>query len=155
LRQWIYGNGTQSLEEEILRLLGAAGYSLCFVESGTDGTLQSRFEAAAAIVPGIEIVYAAPQIGEPLGSSIKEYAEKEARRVGRENRTDVSLTILMEDEGNGKARRVGIAATSPTSLESREFSWSAERTEADVWVTTHALGLLWRLLTHKLSPRQA
>ncbi len=150
LGSWVYGTGSERLEDVVTALLGEAGSTVATVEVGTQGLLGERLRQAgderggeAAAYSG---VYANTQEFDLVDANLPpgEMARAAAEAIRQERGTDYGLAVVMRVEEAQTGTE--IAAASGSDSRARTFTWLDERPDAPVWATTHALAMLRRLL---------
>ncbi|MBN1427851.1 MAG: CinA family nicotinamide mononucleotide deamidase-related protein [Anaerolineae bacterium] len=151
LGNWIYGIGAQPIEEVIIQMLRERQASISSIEAGTDGLLAQRLRRIENIHEFLTQSMAfstADEVRQEIESTEVEIGAL-ATAAAQSMRTTHLTTygaavILIEHEGG--FTEAGMAVASENTCRSQVSSWTAERTDAPIWVTTHCFALLWRLL---------
>jgi nicotinamide-nucleotide amidase len=151
--RWIYGVGTETVEEAVVALLNQHGATVASVEVGTHGTLYERLEQAAKDSPamlkqGITLDESAglEALGVDTGTEAQVMADAAAQAIRREQGTTYGVAVIFQHEEAKEQTGAAIAAASEGHLMKRYFTWKAERPDAHVWATTHALATLRRMI---------
>lgn len=151
LGDWIYGTGTQSIEEVVASMLSERQASVSCIEAGTDGTLAERLRDAGG-APGILthslVVETAEHVRQVVGSTETEVRAlaRAAAQFMRKNYPATHGAAIVLHRADDGVIEVGMAVANEDGHRSRVSSWTTERADAPVWVSTHCLALLWRLL---------
>ncbi len=154
--KWIYGTGTETVENAVLELLSERKASVTTLEIGTQGMLKERLSAASTAFLGlIAESYTLDNLEElrrhgvePVGT-LADMAQAAAQAIREEQRATYGVVVLMQNAasaGDPKASGAGIAVVSAESSRSRTYEWTNIRTDAPIWVTTQALAMLRRAL---------
>lgn len=151
LGDWIYASGTQSIEEVVVPLMRERQASISCIEAGTGGRL-SKCLAEAGAAPEIlthslvfETAEQVRQTIESTESDIRALAKTAAHFMRENYPATHGAAVILHTTTEGLTE-VGMAVSSQDRHRTRTSSWTAERTDAPVWVSTHCLALLWRLL---------
>ena len=157
LGTWIYGTGTERLEDVVVGLLARAGSSVASVEVGMQGLLGQRLRDAASHQPGLVEIGGAFASVDELGSLVEdasglspgELARAAAYAVRRKHQTTHGLAVIMQSrqsaEGTSEtSTAIAVAAEGDSRV--RTFDWLFDRPDAHIWATTHALAMLRRQL---------
>jgi competence/damage-inducible protein CinA-like protein len=154
LGTYIYGTGSDLLEDIVIDLLNQHRSSVASVEVCAEGVLSSRFCQAGRRHDCVSNCTTFSQIDDLLSLSIDvqhplaETAVAAAENVRRMYGSTFGLALLIdkrpqeEDEGTGAA----IAVASESASRVRTFNWTERRTNAGEWAATHALAMLRRML---------
>lgn len=151
LGDWIYGTGAQSIEEVIVPLLRERHASISCIEAGTSGVLAQRLrnvESAPETLTHNMVVETAEQLRQETGSTetdVRALAKAAAQFMRKNYPATHGAAIILHITKDGVVE-AGMAVAAEDRHRSRVSSWTAERTDASVWVSTHCLALLWRLL---------
>ncbi len=165
----IYGTGTQTVEEVLLRHLAEVGLTLSAAESGTGGMLTRRLST----VPGAKTVFrrgfvaADPAtLSRTLNVTLEGESEEELGRFARRIAERLAgthgavagghrlgLVVLTLPQTNGdaatSARGTVIALGTPDGVELRHLGYGGHAVHVAVWSTTNALELTRRWLLHR------
>lgn len=151
LGDWIYGTGEQSIEEVVASMLSERQASVSCIEAGTGGMLAERLRHAGD-APGILthslVVETAEQVRQVVGSieiEVCALANAAAHFMRKSYPATHGAAIVLHRTEEGVIE-VGMAVSNEDGHRSRVSSWTAERADAPLWVSTHCLALLWRLL---------
>lgn len=156
--QWIYGTGTETIEEVVLDLLYQQGATLATAEVNTDGQLRHRLEAVGGKHP--EVLRAcftseALEMLDRVGISSDTPAEEAARLLAEAVRQRIKATYavaVIVQETPPERGGVGLAVASAEGIRSRMFGGRHTTVEASVWAATQALALLRRMVL-KVEPQ--
>lgn len=157
LGRWIYGTDKELIEDVVAALLTEQNASVATVEVGTHGLLAERLcDAQPAGADNVVCTQALESLAEwqlygvdkslPVG----ELASRAAEAIRRLNNTTYGLVVIMRSQGgevDEGVRGTEIALASAERTRARTFDWLHERTDAPLWATTHALVMLYRVLT--------
>jgi competence/damage-inducible protein CinA-like protein len=147
LGDWIYGEGTETLEEVAARLLAARNWRLALVETNTRGTIAARLSATpegAHIIASAVTLEGAASIDEPTAAAIANES-----RVKSEAEIALAVVSTMEahedlyGENTGKTA-VAVATSDATSTRAYTVGGTGEL--AQNWTAVRALDLLRRAL---------
>jgi nicotinamide-nucleotide amidase len=145
LGDWIYGEGDETVDEVVARLLAARNWRIAIAESNTAGKIAERLRARPE---GTRILKTAM-----LLDSVTEASEKNAATVAEQFRSvsgaDVALAVLgttnsgqdMYSEDTGKSA-IGVATAGETVA--RGYSIGGIGEQAQTWVIIRALDLVRR-----------
>ncbi len=148
--QWIYGTGTETIEEVVLDLLHQQGATLATAEVNTAGQLRCRLEAVSkghTEVLRACITSEALETLEGVNISPDAPAEETARLMAEtvRQRTGATYAVaVIVQETPPERGGVGLAVASPEGTRSRLFGGRHTTAEASVWAATQALALLRR-----------
>ncbi len=159
LGAWIYGFGTEQIEESVIQLLKERGARLASVEAGTEFLLARRLQAVEELQSSDRLHLT---VSETIGvesdradTRIEELALLEARRIREKTDASFGVAVLIyspsQDLGQANGG-TGIAVVGPSGSRKRFFGWSSERADAPMWATTHALAMLRRLIVNTEEP---
>jgi competence/damage-inducible protein CinA-like protein len=148
LHQWIYGSDNETIEQVIVGLLNDRQAALSAAEIGTNNRLRQRIDAIKN-ADRIQILSeASPEIAQ--ASNQAEGLEGAARQLSDQTRlrggTEFGLAVIIGTQGTA------IAVTAEGKSRARAFGWSTERTDGDIWATTHALAMLRRMILNSEEP---
>lgn len=157
LGTWIYGTGTERLEDVVVGLLARAGSSVASVEVGMQGLLGQRLCDAASHQPGLVEIGGAFASVDELGSLVEdasglspgELARAAAYAVHRKHQTTHGLAVIMQSRQSAEGTpetSTAIAVAAEGDSRVRTFDWLFDRPDAHIWATTHALAMLRRQL---------
>jgi nicotinamide-nucleotide amidase len=148
LNLWIYGTGVDTIEDVILRLLDQNRVSLGAIEIGTQGKLEHRLGALQQ--PTRVTFVHEDQVDKQVDGEKLEQLEDAARQMADHARqvsiSDYGLAVLIESHGTA------IAVTAKGKKRVRSFGWSTERSDSDIWATTHAIAMLRRMILNTEEP---
>lgn len=158
LGPWIYGSGTESIEQVIVRLLHERQAALETVEAGTGGMLSERLThqlsahpdvMIRSIVKGIEAL-----VSDRADEKLEDIALLAAQQALQADNANYALAVIIHSEQTHERINSGtaIAVSNGSSSRKRFFGWSSERADAPVWATTHALAMLRRMLLNSEEP---
>jgi nicotinamide-nucleotide amidase len=160
----IYGEGQESVEEVLLRMLQQQNLKLALVEVATDGLAGDRISALPAdveTVPKIarastwENLAASLQIGpadQPGKRSLEDRARLLADRMRSDSDVDLGLAILVEQASPGRlSLAVGIASRNRSRAWARGYGGPPEY--AQRWATTYGFDRLRRWLLNVQNDR--
>jgi nicotinamide-nucleotide amidase len=153
----IYGEGQESVEEVLVRMLEQHGLTLAVVEVATDGLAGDRLSALPAAgrrVPRLNdfenwadsvASLAIGQLDQEGGRSAEDRAELLADSVRDDSSTDLGLAILIERTDDGRlSLAVGIASPDRSGAWARGYGGPPEY--AQRWATTYGFDRLRRWL---------
>jgi len=155
---WIYGTGDESLEQVVKRLLSAQGLSAAFVEIGTGGSLYKRWQDANSgpapltkfesysDLAALSLIMSDITNLEDLARTLAEHA-----RVHNKVNFGIAVVVNGNTLDNIETGTSTAIATS-NSTRARTFGWGLDRSDSDIWATTHALSLLRRALINAQEP---
>ncbi len=155
LGAWIYGSGTERLEDVVKELLRGQHAGVATVEVDTGGLLAERLcGTGAEDAPLASCAGAFPTLAEldlpgidltlPLGELARQAAEVVRERAG----AAYGVAVFMRTGERGIAGELGteIGLASEDGSRTRTFNWLNDRPDANVWAVTHALAMLHRFL---------
>ena len=137
LGEFIYGEGAETVEGVVGRLLAARGMTVAVAEAGARGQLVARLAAlpeAAQVFVG----------GEPMPDSAD--LAQEAARVRAERKAHWGLALRVATPPEGA--RIEIALTDGQQPETRSLGYGGHPASAPLWASTAALNLLRLKLLH-------
>jgi nicotinamide-nucleotide amidase len=154
LGRWIYGTGTEVIEEVVATLLGERDATLAGVEVGTDGALAERLQRTGKDTPImlgegliLDTLDGLDTLGVESKTGLQAMAEAAAQVVRRVRGSTYGLAVIISSQGEEDQIGTAIAAASEDDLRARYFAWTSEqRPDAPVWATTHVLAMLRRLI---------
>ena len=156
LGSWIYGVGEETIEEVLLRLLAERGESLACVEIGTEGLLSERLQRAGEKAPDVPVhslslsrVEELETLGIDAGVPLRNLVETTAQAIRNREGTTYGMAVIIrsgEEEDGIATIESAIAVASEEGCRTRIFTWALTRTDAPIWVTTHALAMLRHLI---------
>ena len=164
LERWIYGEGKETLEEVVGKLLKAKGWTIATAESCTGGLLCDRLTdvpGASAYVQGGIVAYANhikiavlgvdPRAIEEYGAVSEEVARQMASQVRDRFRADIGVGITgIAGPGGGTPEKpvgtVWIAVASAASEKVRHFQLTTQRRINKELAATLALNMVRRHL---------
>lgn len=150
--QWIYGTGTETIEEVVLGLLRQQGATLATVEVNTGGQLRRRLEAVGG--ESTEVLRACLALASleawdeadiPPTATAEEAARLIAERVRTRFSTDYGMAVIIQPDTPTNSGGVGLAVASAQGMRSRLFGGRHTGPEAPIWAATQALALLRRV----------
>jgi competence/damage-inducible protein CinA-like protein len=159
LRHWIYGTGTDRIEETVSTLLHNQSARLAILEIGTGGTLKRRMEELGDTADDSVLTETAEHVGDVLlgmgpFTGLEDAAKALAQSLRARHETTYGLTILIHSDDGITDLPAGtaMAIVGEDVSRTRYFGWSRERTDSDIWATTHALALIRRTLLNVEEP---
>ncbi len=153
--EFIYGTGTEPLEEAFVALLGARGWRLALSYNGADGeTFRERLHRAqggavdviatelyeddlAALLERLEL---AGQDAEPKTLDYCELSRAEAKRLLEAGGADVAIAVVTHEAGTG------ITALTALDHKTRCYRFGGAGTDAPFWAGTWGISMAWRLV---------
>ncbi len=165
IEQWLYGRDERGVEEHVLELCRARGYSLATAESCTGGLVAARLTSvpgSSAVVLGGLVAYAddvkQAGLGVPAeliaahGAVSAEVAAAMARGARERLGADVAVSVtgIAGPDGGSAEKPVGLVylhAEGPDGGLGREFSFPGDRNGIRARSVIGALHLVRRLLT--------
>ena len=147
LGDWVYGEGAETVEQAVARLLAMRGWRVAIVESNTRGRLA---ELLRATPEGARVLSDTTQL-----ETVETIDEPAARALAEQTRAatgaDLALAILstlseahdMYSENTGQS---AIAVATPTQTTSRFFTVGGTSELSQNWTLIRALDLLRRAL---------
>ncbi len=147
LGDWIYGEGTETIEEVVARLLAARNWRAALVETNTRGTIADRLRATpegARVITGAMLLEQVDSIDEATaGKLANEFREKSG--------ADIALAVVSTMEANEdlygeNTGRTAIAVATAGSTISRAYTVGGTGELAQNWTAVRALDLLRRAL---------
>ncbi len=133
LGQAIYGEGKETVEGVVTRLLAERGQTLAVAEAGSGGQLSARLAAT----PQARSVFRGGNIAAPQGEVS---AAELARSVRAEHDADWGLGLYLPPPG--EAGQVQLALVGPADSDSRNLGYAGPPASATLWGSTSALNLL-------------
>jgi nicotinamide-nucleotide amidase len=143
----IYGEGNETLEEVIVRLLTARNWRLALAESNTRGAIAERLRAApggARSVSDVVLLDGATQIDEAT-------AKNTATELKQKSEAEIALALVStmgerEDVYEAQTGRTAIAVATDAYVTSRSYPIGGMGELAQNWGRIRALDLLRRAL---------
>ncbi len=146
--RWIYGIGTETLEEVTMRLVADKQVALATVEVGTQGNLQERLQQfdSVGLLKHSQTIDSLPAQGEE--ESLKETALQLAQSARDQNQTDygISVIILTREMVTNTEEGTAIAIVGEHTHRAQTFPWRGERSDTHIWAANNALVTLRRML---------
>lgn len=155
---WIYGTGIESLEQVVKATLKTQGLSAAFVEIGTGGTLSTRWQGADVDPAPMTAFESYPDLKAlPLIISSITSLEDLAQSLATSARVNHNMNFGIAVVVNGTVldnfqTGTSTAISTPNGTRARTFGWGLDRSDSDIWATTHALSLLRRALINVQEP---
>ena len=164
IEQFLYGRDERGVEEHVLELCRARGWTLATAESCTGGLVAARLTSvpgSSAVVKGGVVAYSNDvkerELGVPAalleehGAVSPEVAEAMARGARERLGVDVAVAVtgIAGPDGGTPEKPVGLVylhAESPDGGRGREFSFPGDRASIRARSVVGALHLLRRLL---------
>jgi nicotinamide-nucleotide amidase len=164
IEQFLYGRDERGVEEHVLELCGARGWTLATAESCTGGLVAARLTSvpgSSAVVMGGVVAYSNEvkerELGVPAalleahGAVSAEVAEAMARGARERLGVDVSVSVtgIAGPDGGTPEKPVGLVylhAETPEGGRGREFSFPGDRASIRARSVVGALHLVRRLL---------
>ncbi|GAB4478437.1 MAG: CinA family nicotinamide mononucleotide deamidase-related protein [Anaerolineae bacterium] len=150
LGDWIFGVDDDRLEDVLLTLLIERGQTLTSVEVGSESLLTERLERARQAAPAAfhaTLRAASPgdlaELEIDTGSPIGRLAEDAAQAIRARTGADYGVAVISGVDAAGDQMAV-IAIASARGCRSREYPWLARRSDAALWVASHALAMARR-----------
>ncbi len=137
LGDFIYGEGEETVEEVVVRLLRARGWRLAVAQSGPDSGVIARLERAG-LIP-LRPAQPPPPTGNP--EALSSYA----RQVLSEGKTDAILVIVARVTGKGDEGDTWIVAANPAREKIAHLRYAPMSEHRQRWVANVALDLVRRL----------
>jgi competence/damage-inducible protein CinA-like protein len=131
LGDFIYGEGRDTLEEAVARMLAARGQTVAVAEAGTEGRLAARLIA----VPQAEQIFLG---GQGLAQAD---AVAEAGRVRAERGAAFGLALRLSAKPEG-GQQIELALTDGQKSDRRDQGYGGPDGYAATWASTAALNLL-------------
>lgn len=151
LGDWIYGTGSRSIEEVVMPMLQERHETISCIEAGTGGLLAERLRKVG-LTPETLIhslmLETTDEVRQTVGSTetdARTLAQTAAQLARAESQATYGAAVVLHTTVDG-ITEAGVAVASEDRNRTRASSWSAERSDAPTWVSTHCLALLWRLL---------
>lgn len=147
LGDWIYGEGSETVEEVVARLLAARNWRIAIAETNTAGKIADRLRARPE---GTRIIKSAM-----LLDSVTEISEKNAATIAEQFRNvtgaDIALAVLgttnsgqdLYGEDTGQSA-IGVATAGKTTM--RPYSIGGISEQAQTWIIIRALDLVRRMM---------
>ncbi len=145
LGDWIYGEGDETVDEVVARLLTARGWRIALGESNTAGKIAERLRARPE---GARIVKSAMVL-----DSVTELTEKNAATIAEQLRNvtgaDIALAVLgttqsgqdMYSEDTGQS---ALAVATAKGTQSRAYTIGGIGEQAQTWIIIRSLDLIRR-----------
>lgn len=147
--QYIYGTGTDPIEQAVVALLQASDRKVIIVEAGTDGSLYQRISEADT---GIDIIHSHHYFDtlETLRESmtLEDNAPLDlmiAAAQAKLSASDADICIAIGTEPSGTA----IVVQTHNQVLKRSYNFGGAATQAPTWSTTWGLSMAWRALSQK------
>jgi len=170
LREWLYGEGTESMEEVVGRLLAAQRKTVAVAESCTGGLIGHRLTqvpgSSAYVDRGVmcysnraktDLLGVSPSLIERHGAVSAEVAAAMARGMRERSGVSVALSVtgIAGPGGGSPAKPVGLVylgldAVDTTST--KEYRFSGDRAVVKQRASQAALDLLRRWLVERIEP---
>ena len=131
LGEYIYGEGTQSLEEAVAHVLADRGLSLAIAEDGTNGRLNVRL----AVLPQAAHIYRGAS---PLNGALALTEAADRLRAERNAEIGLALRVTVTPERN--QIEVALADSAETKTHTQTYGGAAANLSQ--WASTVALNLL-------------
>jgi competence/damage-inducible protein CinA-like protein len=147
LGDWIYGEGTETVEEVVARLLAAKNWRIAFVETNTRGMIAARLRATPE---GAHVIQSATALD--LVSSIDEPTAKMiANEFRAKSDAEIALAVVStmeahEDLYGENTGRTAMAVATTGTTTSRAYTVGGTGELAQNWTAVRALDLLRRAL---------
>ena len=145
LGDWIYGEGDETVEEVVARLLAVRNWRLALAETNTAGQIARRLGARPE---GARVVTSATQL-DPATPVTEENAAAISERIRAELGVDVALAVLGTTQaghdmyGSDTGRSV-IAVSTRRETVTRTFSIGGIAEQGQTWIVVRALDLVRR-----------
>ncbi len=156
LGDFVYGTGTDLLEDEVFKLLKDRQESIASIELGTDELLSKRLQTASRIYPpGLKntAVLASTDCtaSSKVDDEICSVAEEAALAMCQRYLATYGLAVIIQPKAESLIPRetivhAAMAIATEKDRRSRRFSWTSARSDAPTWATTHAMALLRRVI---------
>ena len=164
IEEFLYGRDERGVEEHVLELCRARGWTLATAESCTGGLVAARLTSvpgSSAVVTGGVVAYSngvkerelgvAPALLEAHGAVSAEVAEAMARGARERLGVDVAVSVtgIAGPDGGTPEKPVGLVylhAETPDGGRGREFSFPGDRASIRARSVVGALHLVRRLL---------
>ncbi len=140
LGEVIYGEGDETVEEVVVRLLRDRGWRLAVAQSGPDSGLIARLERVG-LVP-FRPRTPPPPTGDP--DVLRAYG----RRIVDEGKADVALVIVSRARGHGDEGDTWIVAVCPATERAIHLPYAPVSEHRQRWVANVALDQVRRLCLH-------
>lgn len=147
LGDWIYGEGTETIEEVVARLLAARNWRAALVETNTRGIIADRLRATpegARVIPGVMLLDRVDPIDEATAKMLADdFREK--------SETEIALAVVStmeasEDLYGENTGRTAMAVATAATTTSRAYTVGGTGELAQNWTAVRALDLLRRAL---------
>lgn len=148
LGDWIYGEGTETIEEVVVRSLRTRGETLAVVETNTEGHIARRLREVEG---GAEVLVHAEVRAAPEGTPDSDLAADLARQVRRESSATWALVVYGTagaDEGV-YGRQLGetvIVLAGAEGVSTHHFKLGGRDEHSQRWVANRALDTVRRTL---------
>jgi nicotinamide-nucleotide amidase len=145
LGDWIYGEGDETVEEVVARLLAAHNWRIALAETNTAGKIAERLHTRPE---GTRIIKSAM-----LLDNVTEISEKNAATIAEQSRNvtsaDIAVAVLgttnsgqdMYSEDTGES---AMAVASASGTITRAYTIGGISEQAQTWIITRALDLVRR-----------
>lgn len=157
LGKWIYGTGTQLIEEVVIQQLREQHQSLATVESGSGDLLRGRLRSGVDGSPESLIKCSLiDNVQSDATSDLEGTAMKLASETRAVNSATYGLAIIIAEsvQLDNPETEIAIAVAHDGDQRHRHFAWAVQRQDREVWATTHGLAMLWRVMAEHANPRQ-
>jgi nicotinamide-nucleotide amidase len=148
---WIYGTGSQTIEEVVVDLLRDRSASAACVEVNTGGQLCRRLEAACGrenappfTCEVLDNPTGLQALGVPVGLSLEDTARAAAEAMRGSHGTTYGLAVMIDEGSPGGGASLAVAFED--GVRSRIFGGRHTVIDAQVWAATQALALLRRVI---------
>ena len=144
LGDWIYGEGDETVDEVVARLLAARNWQIAIAETNTAGQLAERLRARPE---GLRIIKSATVLDSVIDVSEK-YAETIAAQLRTVSGADIAVAVVAtmnsqdiysEDTGNSV-----ITVATANGITTRAHTIGGTSEQAQTWVIVRALDLVRR-----------
>jgi nicotinamide-nucleotide amidase len=147
LGDWIYGEGSETVEEVVARLLAARNWRIAIAETNTAGKIADRLRSRPE---GTRIIKSAMVL-----DSVTEISEQNAKTIAEQFRNvtgaDIALAVLgttnsgqdLYGEDTGQSA-IGVATTA--NAMARPYSIGGISEQAQTWIIIRALDLVRRVV---------
>ncbi len=133
LGDFIYGEGSETVEAVVGRMLAGRGLTVAAAEFGTGGQLAGRL----AVIPQAAQVFRGGSVN---GSAAGIQAAAEAARVRQERQADWGLCVHLNAQP--ESLQIDIALTDGQTSEARSLGYGGPPALLPLWASTAALNLL-------------
>jgi len=137
LGEAIYGEGKETVEAVVARLLAERGQTVAVAEAGTGGQLSARL---AATGQATQIFYG----GSIVTAACTTPATELAHNVRSERAADWGLSLCLDPQASDHQIQIALVGTAPE--ESRLMGYAGPPASLALWASTSALNLLRQTL---------